>query len=115
MLSGIFQNDLNDVLDSFKTVFIVNNDQLLPKHKGIIPLQDISFASQLNDIDVVFVNHGYDENRLQFLAALLRRSYPTVFVNVEFPIETEYRTFFAKLRYEQTDALDQYQVWKVIR
>jgi hypothetical protein len=109
------EKDFGSVVESFQTVFLIGQGPVDIKSKNLIPIKDLTFTSTIYGIDAIFVNQGFDENQLSFLNALLRRCQPCVFLNLDFNITQEYRDFFAKLRYEQVDVNDGYQIWKVIK
>ena len=109
------EKDFGSVVESFQTVFLIGQGPVDIKSKNLIPIKDLTFTSTIYGIDTIFVNQGFDENQLSFLNALLRRCQPCVFLNLDFNITQEYRDFFAKLRYEQVDVNDGYQIWKVIK
>jgi hypothetical protein len=109
------EKDFGSVVESFQTVFLIGQCPVDIKSKNLIPIKDLTFTSTIYGIDAIFVNQGFDENQLSFLNALLRRCQPCVFLNLDFNITQEYRDFFAKLRYEQVDVNDGYQIWKVIK
>lgn len=115
ILVKIRDEHFEDVLETFKYVFLVGHDGDLPRRRNLIPVGDTNFISTLYEVDVIFINQGFDEGNLQFLQSLLRRTQPTIFLNTNFNIDQNFRNFFNRLRYEQVDVNDNYQVWKVIR
>ena len=111
---GSSPDHLNDLVAGMKTVFYVGAD-LTPRVKNIIHIKDIGFLNDLSDIQIVFINQGFDDNVLQFLAPLTRRCTPVIFLNQEYPINKDYYDLFKRIRYEQITILEPYQIWKVIR
>lgn len=115
IIVGNVPSCIDDILESFKTVFYVNCNEPLPRNKKIIPIQEISFLQNLTDADVVFINQRFDENILQFLVPLSKLAGPAIFLNTDIVLSSEYINFFNRIRYEMVIILDQYQVWKIIR
>lgn len=105
---------LNDLIAGMKTIFYVDNNPA-PRAKNIIPIKDVGFFNELSDIDLVFINQGFDNNVLQFLMPLTRRCTPVIFLNQAYPINRDYYDLFKRMRYEQITIVEPYQIWKVIR
>jgi hypothetical protein len=114
ILIGNNPDYLNDLISGMKTIFYVDSTPP-PKEKNIIPIKDIGFFNELNDIQVVFINQGFDNNVLQFLVPLTRKCSPTIFLNQAYPINRDYYDLFKRIHYEQITIIEPYQIWKVIR
>jgi len=114
ILIGNNPEHLDDLIEGMKTIFYVDNDPP-PKAKNVIPIKDIGFFNELNDVHLVFINRGFDNNLLQFLVPLTRRCTPVIFLNQAYPINKDYYDLFKRIRYEQITILEPYQIWKVIR
>ncbi len=104
-----------DIINGFNTVFCVNWQEVLPKHKNIIPIQDTGFLQDRIEIDVIFLNQNFDENILQFITPLSKRAAPAILLNNDLVLSTEYINFFRRIKYEMIQIVDQYQIWKQIR
>ncbi len=106
---------LQEIINGFDTVFCVNWSEGLPKNKNIIPIQDTSFLHDRTEIDIIFINHRFDENILQFIAPLSKRATPAILLNNDIVLSPEFIGFFNRIKYEMIIILDQYQIWKQIR
>jgi hypothetical protein len=105
---------LNDLIEGMNTIFYVDAVPP-PRVKNIIPILDIGFFNELNDVHVVFINQGFDNNVLQFLVPLTRKCSPVIFLNQAYPINRDYYDLFKRIHYEQITIIEPYQIWKVIR
>jgi hypothetical protein len=114
ILIGNNSDHISDLVEGMNTIFYVD-DTPAPKVRNIIPLKDIGFLNDLNDIHIVFINRGFDNNILQFLVPLTRRCTPAIFLNQAYPINRDYYDLFKRIHYEQITILEPYQIWKVIR
>jgi hypothetical protein len=103
------------VINGFDTVFCVNWQETLPKYRNIIPIQDTGFLQDRTEIDIIFLNQRFDENILQFITPLSKRTAPTILLNNDIMLSTEYINFFNRIKYEMIQIVDQYQIWKQIR
>jgi hypothetical protein len=112
---GSDQKNIENIINGFRTVFCVNYKEQLPKYKNVIPIQDHNFLSELQNIDIVFLNINYDNGVFQFIPQLTRKCAPVIFLNNSLVLSTEYIDFFKRIRYEQITILEEYQVWKIIR
>ncbi len=112
---GSDQKNINSIIEGFNTVFCVNYQHELPRHKNIIPIQDHTFLSELQVIDIIFLNTNYDPTTFQFIPQLTRKCSPVIFFHNDLVLSTEYIDFFKRIRYEQITILDDYQIWKIIR
>jgi len=112
---GIDQNNINDLIEDLKTVFVVDFDQIPPKGKNIIHVQDLSFLANMLNINVIFLNQRYDDNTVSFIISLVRRVQPVIFLKLSGDISKEYLEFFKRIRYEMLDISGEYQIWKIIR
>jgi hypothetical protein len=112
---GSDQKNIESMIGGFNTVFCVNNQHQLPKHKNIIPIQDHAFINELQTIDIIFLNTNYDSGVFQFIPQLTRKCAPVIFLHTALVLSTEYIDFFRRIRYEQISVVDDYQVWKIIR
>jgi hypothetical protein len=112
---GIDQNNINDLVESLKTVFVVDFEQIPPREKNIIHIQDLSFLANMLNIDVIFLNQRYDDNTVSFIISLVRRVQPVIFLKLSGDISKEYLEFFKRIRYEMLDVSGEYQIWKIIR
>jgi hypothetical protein len=112
---GSDQKNIESMIDGFNTVFCVNYQHQLPRHKSVIPIQDHSFLNEIQNIDIVFLNTNYDDGIFQFIPQLTRKCAPVIFLNNNLVLSTEYIDFFKRIRYEQITILDDYQIWKIIR
>jgi hypothetical protein len=106
---------LENIIDDFDTVFCVNWDQVIPKNKNIIPIHEVGYLQDRTEIDIIFINQRFDENILQFVTPLSKRSAPAILLNKDLVLSTEYIKFFNRIKYEMVLILDQYQIWKQIR
>ena len=114
ILIGNNSDHISDLVEGMNTIFYVDETPA-PKVRNIIPLKDIGFLNDLNDIHIVFINRGFDNNILQFLVPLTRRCTPAIFLNQAYPINRDYYDLFKRIHYEQITILEPYQIWKVIR
>jgi hypothetical protein len=114
ILIGNNSDHISDLVEGMNTIFYVDETPA-PKVRNIIPLKDIGFLNDLNDIHIVFINRGFDNNILQFLVPLTRRCTPAIFLNQSYPINRDYYDLFKRIHYEQITILEPYQIWKVIR
>jgi hypothetical protein len=105
----------SDIINGFDTVFCVNWQEVLPKFKNIIPIQDTGFLQDRSEIDLIFLNQRFDENILQFITPLSKRTSPTILLNNDTVLSPEYINFFSRIKYEMIQIVDQYQIWKKIR
>lgn len=103
------------IVEGFNSVFCVNWQDPLPKNKNIIPIQDTSFLHDRVEIDIIFINHRFDENILQFITPLSKKAGPTILLNNDIVLSPEYISFFNRIKYEMILILDQYQIWRQIR
>jgi hypothetical protein len=114
ILIGNDPNHISDLVEGMNTIFYVD-EAPAPKVRNVIPLKDIGFLNDLNDIHIVFINQGFDNNILQFLVPLTRKCTPAIFLNQAYPINRDYYDLFKRIHYEQITILEPYQIWKVIR
>lgn len=112
---GSDSNSLQEIINGFDTVFCINWTETLPKSKNIIPIQDTNFLHDRIEIDIIFINHRFDENILQFITPLSKRASPAILLNNDIVLSPEYINFFNRIKYEMIQILDQYQIWKQIR
>ncbi len=105
----------DDIIKGFDTVFCVNWQELLPKNKNIIPIQDTGFLHDRSEIDIIFLNQRFDENILQFITPLSKRAAPAILLNNDTVLSPEYINFFRRIKYEMIQIVDQYQIWKQVR
>ena len=108
-------SNLENLLDSFGTVFVVSNVIPEIKTKNLIHLQDLDYVSTLYNIDMIFINQGFDRDGLRFLAPLLRRTHPIILLNENYNIGVDFKEYLFKLRYEMVEINLGYQIWKEIR
>jgi hypothetical protein len=106
---------LESIIGGFDTVFCVNWNEILPKSKNIIPIQDTQYLHDRVEIDIIFINQRFDENILQFIVPLSKRSSPAILLNNDIVLSSEYINFFNRIKYEMILILDQYQIWRQIR
>jgi hypothetical protein len=106
---------INDIVESFNTVFVISSHSVPPRHKNIIHIKDNTYISNLPDIDIIFISQGFEISDLLFFNSLVRRIQPVILLNTKFTISTEYYDLLRKVRYEQIDMLGEYQIWKFIR
>jgi hypothetical protein len=114
ILIGNDPDHISDLVEGMNTIFYVD-EAPAPKVRNVIPLKDIGFLNDLNDIHIVFINQGFDNNILQFLVPLTRKCTPAIFLNQAYPINRDYYDLFKRIHYEQITILEPYQIWKVIR
>jgi len=114
ILIGNDPDHISDLVEGMNTIFYVD-EAPAPKVRNVIPLKDIGFLNDLNDIHIVFINRGFDNNILQFLVPLTRKCTPVIFLNQAYPINRDYYDLFKRIHYEQITILEPYQIWKVIR
>ena len=112
---GSNSNCLEHIVEGFDSVFCVNWMEILPKSKNIIPIQDTGYLHDRAEIDIIFINQRFDENILQFVVPLSKRSSPAILLNNDMVLISEYINFFNRIKYEMILILDQYQIWKQIR
>jgi hypothetical protein len=112
---GIDQNNINDLVENLKTLFVVDFEQIPPREKNIIHVQDLSFLANMLNINVIFLNQRYDDNTVSFIVSLVRRVQPVIFLKLSGDISKEYLEFFKRIRYEMLDVSGEYQIWKIIR
>jgi hypothetical protein len=112
---GSDENNVQNMIEGFNTVFCISHQYQLPKYKNVIPIQDHNFINELQNIDIVFLNINYDNSIFQFIPQLTRKCAPVIFLNNSLVLSTEYIDFFRRIRYEQLTILDDYQIWKIIR
>lgn len=115
LLIGTVENQIDDLLESFNTVFIFAPGGFGMKRRNLIPIKDSAFVSNLNEVDAIFINQGYDINVMRAVEPIVRKIYPVVFVNIDFARGDDLQEFFRSSRYEMVDINDQYQIWKLIR
>ena len=106
---------LENIIEGFDTVFCVNWKEILPKSKNVIPIQDTQYLHDRIEIDIIFINQRFDENILQFIVPLSKRSAPAILLNDNIVLSSEYINFFNRIKYEMIQIVDQYQIWKQIR
>ena len=112
---GVNENHIDDIVNGFGTTFCIDFVRQLPRHKNLIPLKDIGFLNDLHNIDLIFINQGYDNNVLQFIPMLVKKCAPVIFLNENVVLSIEYIDLFKRIRYEQVDNLEGYQLWKIIK
>lgn len=115
ILVGSDFSNLENLLEVFGTVFVISNTTPEVKTKNLIHLRDLDYASSLYNIDMIFVNQGFDRDSLRFLTPLLRRTHPIILLNENYNIGVDFKEFLFKLRYEMIDINLGYQIWKEIR
>ncbi len=103
------------IIESFNAVFYVDYVKPPPRIRNVIHIQDVGFLNDLQNIDAIFINQGFDHNILQFLTPLSRKSGPVIFLSNDYTISNEYYQLFIRLKYEQITFVDNYQVWKLKR
>lgn len=108
-------SSLENLLEVFSTVFVVSTTAPEIKSRNLIYLNDIDYVSTLYNIDMIFINQGFDSSGLRFLAPLLRKTHPIILLNETYNISVEFKEFLFKLRYELVDINLGYQIWKEIR
>ena len=106
---------VENIIEGFDSVFCVNWNEVLPKNKNIIPIQDTQYLHDRVEIDIIFINQRFDENTLQFIIPLSKRSATTILLNNDIVLSPEYINLFNRLKYEMILILDQYQIWRQIR
>ena len=109
------ENNIENMISGFNTVFCISYQHQLPRYKNVIPIQDHNFINELQNIDIVFLNINYDNSIFQFIPQLTRKCAPVIFLNNSLVLSTEYIDLFRRIRYEQITILDDYQIWKIIR
>jgi hypothetical protein len=112
---GSDRKNIENIINSFNTVFCINYQDQLPRYKNVISIQDHNFLNELQNIDIIFCNINYENGIFQFIPQLTRKCAPVIFLNTSLVLSTEYIDFFKRIRYEQITVLDDYQVWKIIR
>lgn len=112
---GNDNKSVNDILENFRSVFYIDFSNPIPRNRNIIPIRELSFLSNVYEVDIIFINQGYDDRSLQFIPTLTKKCLPVIFLNQDFTISNEYYDFFKRIRYEMISTVDNYQVWKVIR
>jgi hypothetical protein len=112
---GSNSESFENIVNGFATVFCINWQETLPKNKNIIPIRDSGYLQDRSEIDVIFINQGFDENTLQFITPLSKRSAPIILLNDNTVLSPEYIRFFNRIKYEMIVIIDQYQIWKQIR
>ena len=108
-------SNLENLIETFNTVFVVSIIPPPIKDRKIIHIQDLDYAASLFGIDMIFVNQGFDHDRLRFFPALLRKTHAVVLLNENYDISVDFREFLFKERYEMIEILMGYQIWKEIR
>jgi hypothetical protein len=106
---------LENIIEGFDTVFCVNWHEVIPKSKNVIPIQDTQYLHDRIEIDIIFINQRFDENILQFITPLSKRSTPAILLNNDTVLSPEYIKFFNRIKYEMILIMDQYQIWRQIR
>ena len=96
---GSDEKNIESMIDGFNTVFCINYQHQLPKHKNVISIQDHNFLSELQNIDIVFLNINYDNDIFQFIPQLTRKCAPVIFLNNSLVLSTEYIDFFRRIRF----------------
>jgi hypothetical protein len=112
---GTDEKNVESMINGFNTVFFVNCLHQLPKHKNVIPIQDLSFLNGLENIDIIFLNTNYNSEIFQYISNITRKNSSIIFLHNDLVLSTEYIDFFKRIRYEQITILDDYQIWKIIR
>jgi hypothetical protein len=114
ILVGNNPEHFDALVEGMNTIFYVDSIPV-PRIKNVIHIKDLGFLNELHDIQVVFINQGFDNNVLQFLVPLTRRCSPVIFLNQAYPINKDYYDLFKRIHYEQITIVEPYQIWKVIR
>lgn len=112
---GNNSHSIDSIIDGFNTVFCVNWQEIMPRFKNIIAIQDTGFLHDRVEIDIIFINQRFDENILQFIAPLSKRTTPVILLHNDTVLSTEYINFFNRIKYEMIQIVDEYQIWKKIR
>jgi hypothetical protein len=115
IMVGTDQNNIENIIGGFNTVFCVSCQEPLPRYKNIIPIQENTFLNELQNIGIIFLNINYNDTVFQFIPHLVKKCAPDIFLHNDLVLSTEYIDFFKRIRYEQITILDDHQIWKIIR
>jgi hypothetical protein len=115
IMVGSDQNNIENIIGGFNTVFCIGCLQPLPRYKNVIPLENPAFLNELNSVDIIFLTVNFNSDLFQFIPHLTRKCAPDIFLHNDLVLSTEYIDFFKRIRYEQITILDDYQIWKIIR
>lgn len=113
VIGTAFEN-IDELLEVFDTVFILGATTLTVRQKNIIYVKDVAYVSSFFDVDMIFV----DQDKLQdmkFLAPLLSKSKPVIFIEGAEIISNEYAQCIKYHNYEVVELEKKYQIWKVKR
>lgn len=102
---------LEDILESFGTVFILGATSLTIRQRNIIYVADVDYVSSLSDIDMVFVDLNRTQD-MRFLAPAITRWKPIIFIEGPEIISNEQSESIKSLNYEVVELEKHYQVWK---
>jgi hypothetical protein len=105
-------NFLNEILNSFQTVFIICKEDSKVRHKNLIYRESFDSIYELPDLDAIFVDLS-KLDKLGFLHAIWTKNKPPVIVEGPRPISRE--PFESLYKFKYNFFLDQkkFHLWTV--
>jgi hypothetical protein len=111
LVIGTAFGNLEELLDSFSTVFVVNTSPPTVKKRNLIYRENYANIHLLTDIDIILVDFDHS-NHIPELTQIWRSSTPSIVVQGPELISIDIQKILKSDRYNIVDVGKGYYVWK---
>lgn len=111
LIVGQGWGNLQDVIDSYSSIFLIDDEKRLVRAKNLIYREDFNNLNQLQDVDLVLLDLDH-ENHINDVIILLKRWSSILLIEGPELISKENQKLLKSNRYEIVEVQKRYYVWK---
>lgn len=112
LIIGTGMGMLEEILETFDTVFVVGVNRSPTKRKNLIFRERIETALPLPDIDVIFTDVEQAENLIK-LHPVWNKFNSVIFFSTEQDLSKDIQKTLKNYRYQPIDVYKNYHIWKI--
>ena len=111
LVVGTAFGNLEELLDSFNTVFVVSNDPPIIKKRNLIYRENYDDIHTLTDVDIIMIDFD-QSNFIPELTQVWRRTGPAIVVQGPDLISKDIQKILKSDHYNIVDVAKGYYLWK---
>ncbi len=112
LVLGSAWGNIVELLDSYSSIFLIDNQKRIIKSKNIIFRENFDNLSQLHDVDIILVDLDH-QNHLPELIPIFQRWSSLIIIEGPEIITEEMQKFLKSHRYQIIEIYKNHYVWKL--
>jgi hypothetical protein len=111
LVLGTALGNLEDLLETFDTVFVINGPLPRIQKRNIVYRETFDNINLITDIDLIIIDLN-QENFIPELIQIWRKTHPTIIIQGPELISTEYQKILKNDHYAIREVAKRYYIWR---